>query len=107
MPQGHFRLITLGRLALSAPDGVEDASLTTRRRKLALLAVLALTKRPLPRDVLVEMFWGDQEEARARHSLSDALSHLRRVLGREALSTRSTEIVLTEDVRLTVDAEPT
>lgn len=103
MPQGHFRLITLGRLALSAPDGVEDASLATRRRKLALLAVLALTKRPLPRDVLVEMFWGDQEEGRARHSLSDALSHLRRVLGREAISTRSTEIVLTENAQLAID----
>ena len=104
MPQRAFRLTTLGRLALASPDGVEDASLASRRRKLALLAVLALTKRPLARDVLVEMFWGDQEEARARHSLSDALSHLRRVLGREAISTRQTEIVITDEARLTVDA---
>ena len=40
-----------------------------------------LRKRALPRDVLVEMFWGDQDEARARHSLDNALSHFRRVLG--------------------------
>jgi len=102
--QGPFRLITLGRLALVAPNGVEDESLSTRRRKLALLAVLVLAKRSLSRDALVEMFWGDQEEARARHSLSDALSHLRRVLGREAISTRQTEIALAEDTRVTVDA---
>lgn len=60
-----FRLITLGRLALLSPDGTEDESLASRRRKLALLAVLALSTRPLSRDYLVGMFWGDQDEARA------------------------------------------
>src|SRR3712207_6680039 len=86
-----FRLITLGRIALVAQRGEEDDSLSKRRLKLALLVVLALAMRPLSRDVLVEMFWGDQDEARARHSLSDALSHLRRVLGRDAISTRQAE----------------
>jgi DNA-binding SARP family transcriptional activator/tetratricopeptide (TPR) repeat protein len=100
----RFRLVTLGRIALLAPDGAEDESLATRRRKLALLAVLAMAKRPLTRDRLVEMFWGDQDEARARHSLSDALSHIRRVLGRGAVATRLSEVVLTEEARLVVDA---
>jgi Flp pilus assembly protein TadD len=36
------RLVTLGRLALVGPGGQEDESLAKRRRKLALLAVLAL-----------------------------------------------------------------
>jgi len=99
-----FRLITLGQLALIASDGSEDASLSTRRRKLALLAVLATAGRPLSRAVLAEMFWGDQDEERARHSLSDALSHLRRVLGRDAIASRQTDVWIAPDCKLTVDA---
>ena len=99
-----FRLITLGQLALIASDGSEDASLSTRRRKLALLAVLATAGRPLSRAVLTEMFWGDQDEERARHSLSDALSHLRRVLGRDAIASRQTDVWIVPDCKLTVDA---
>ncbi len=98
-----FRLVTLGQLALVASDGSEDASLATRRRKLALLAVLATAGRPLSRAVLAEMFWGDQDEERARHSLSDALSHLRRVLGRETIASRQTDVWIAADCKLTVD----
>ena len=97
-------LITLGRLALLSPDGSEEESLRKRRRKIAVLAVLALERRPLSRDVLVEMFWGDQEETRARHSLSDALSHLRRVLGRDAISVGRSEVAIVRDAPLAVDA---
>ncbi len=98
-----FRLITLGQLALIASDGSQDASLSTRRRKLALLAVLATAGRPLSRGVLAEMFWGDQDEERARHSLSDALSHLRRVLGRDAIASRQSDVWIAPDCKLTVD----
>lgn len=99
-----FRLVTLGRLALVGADGAEDESLQKRRRKLAVLAVLALERRPVPRDTLVEMFWGDQEEERARHSLSDALSHLRRVLGRDAISLSRSDVSLAASAPLLVDA---
>ena len=104
LPSGRHRLVTLGRLALVRPDGFEDPSLGKQRRKLALLAVLALARRPLARDYLVELFWGEQDEARARHSLSDALSHLRRVLGRDAITTRQAEVALAEATCPTVDA---
>jgi DNA-binding SARP family transcriptional activator/TolB-like protein len=100
----RFRLVTLGRLALLGPAGKEDAALGRQRRKLALLAVLALARRPLTRDALVEMFWGDQDEQRARHSLSEALSHLRRVLGREAIAARQADVALADDLPLDVDA---
>jgi hypothetical protein len=53
---------------------------------------------------LTEMFWGDQDEDRARHSLSDALSHLRRVLGRNAIAARQSEVFLSCDADLRVDA---
>lgn len=104
VPRPPFRLVTLGRLALFDADGAEEPSLGTRRRKLALLAVLALARRPISRDTLIGMFWPDQPEERARHSLSDALSHLRRVLGPEAIAAHRTEIALADDVALTADA---
>jgi len=99
----NFRLITLGRLALVSPDGV-DESVALRRRKLTLLAVLALSDRPYSRDALTDMFWGEEDEERARHSLSDALSHFRRLLGRGAIGHRRADVELSGDVRLAVDA---
>src|SRR5690348_12801735 len=50
------------------------------------------------------MFWGDQDEERARHSLSDALSHLRRVLGPDSITTRRTDVALGDGANVSVDA---
>ena len=109
MRDNDFRLLTLGRLALIGPAGDEDAELNTRRRKVALLAVLALegprgAPKSVSRDSLLEMFWGDQDETRARHSLSDAISHLRRVMGRQTIVTTRAEAALAPDAPLAVDA---
>lgn len=100
----RFRLITLGRLTLLGEAGEEDTSLARRRAKLAVLAVLAMARRPVPRDTLLEMFWGDQDEARARHSLSNALSSLRRTLGPRAVTTREADVALVSDAPVDVDA---
>ena len=86
MTQTSVRLETLGRVELLGAGTIAEG-LNRRRRKLAVLALLAMEQRPVPRTELVELFWGGQPEARARHSLSDALSHLRRVLGHDALIT--------------------
>jgi DNA-binding SARP family transcriptional activator/TolB-like protein len=99
----HLRLITLGRLALVSVSD-DDESLTKRRRQLAVLAVLALSERPVGRTQLVDMFWGDEDEERARHSLSNALSSLRNLLGANTIATRQTEVSLSGDARLGVDA---
>jgi len=99
-----YRLLTLGRLALVAPDGAPDPTLATRRRKLVLLVVLASSTRPLSRDTLLSWFWPEQDEPRARHSLSDALSHIRRVLGPASLSTRRAEVAFTPAARVTIDS---
>lgn len=104
MLDNGFRLITLGRLTLLRPDGTEETSLVTRRRKLALLTLLALSPRPLTRDRLTATFWGDQDDDRARHSLADTLSHLRRVLGKDAVTLRQEEVSLAPDLPLRVDA---
>jgi len=104
LSRNHFRLVTLGQMRLLSASGDEDESLTKRRLKLALLALLAVSRRAIPREVLVDTFWGDQDEEHARHSLSDALSHLRRVLGREAIGGRAALVTLSGDAPLTVDA---
>jgi DNA-binding SARP family transcriptional activator/TolB-like protein len=104
LPDNGFRLATLGTLSLVDGQGASDQSLARRRRKLAVLAVLAVAGRPVCRDRLEEMFWGDDEESRARHSLSDTLSNLRRVLGPDAIVTRQLEISLSPSCPLVVDA---
>lgn len=98
-----WSLVTLGRVALVDGSGSEVADLRTRPRKLALLAYLALAGRPVPRAQLVEIFWGDRDEDRARASLSEALSHLRRTLGRDALPAYSSDAGLAPGFALTVD----
>lgn len=99
----YFRLRTLGRLTLSIADGETETPADVRPRHLAVLTVIALSPKPIPRDALVEMFWGGEEESRARHSLSNALSGLRAVLGAEAISARRDHIALTDEARLEVD----
>jgi DNA-binding SARP family transcriptional activator/TolB-like protein len=99
-----FTLVTFGRLTLLSPNGEESESLAKRRLKLALLAVLATARRPVSRGTLAEMFWGGEEESRARHSLSDALSHLRRELGRSAITAHDGDVALSPDASLVMDA---
>jgi DNA-binding SARP family transcriptional activator len=105
LPHKHFRLRTLGGLTLYLPNGAEDRELATRRRKLAVLAYLAIVDKPVARATLIELFWGDQPEDRARHSLSDSLSSLRRVLGSGAVSARLADVQLdSAGAGLSIDA---
>ena len=91
-------------MTLSGTPGADLDSLAKQRRKLAVLVVLALSRRPVSRDTLIEMFWGERDERRARHSLSEALSHLRRLLGSEAIALRGTDVSLAPGAPLDVDA---
>ena len=102
--RAHFALRTLGGLTLLGPDGREVESLATRRRKLAVLAWLAMRPLPATRDQVVGVFWGDRDEVRARSSLADALSHFRRVFGRDAVPAFRACVALGENVPLVVDA---
>ena len=99
-----FGLRTLGGLTLLGPDGREVESLATRRRKLAVLAWLAMRPLPATRDQVIGVFWGDRDEGRARNSLADALSHFRRVFGRDAVPGFRACVALSENVPLVVDA---
>jgi DNA-binding SARP family transcriptional activator len=69
-------LTLLGGFALRSTDG-KDLPLPTRKDRL-LLAYLALSAgRPLTRDRLASLLWGDRAEAQARDSLRQSLAAIR------------------------------
>ena len=78
-----LRLETLGALALTNGPA---AVVTTQRRRLALLALLAVAgERGLTRDKLVAYLWPDSPADNARHGLEQLLYGLRRQLGDSVL----------------------
>ncbi|HSU96838.1 MAG TPA: hypothetical protein VLI40_06380, partial [Gemmatimonadaceae bacterium] len=97
-----FRLVTLGGLVLLNRDGKPQTSLGPRN--LTLLVYLALATKPLTRDHVAELFWGDRDEDRARHSMREALSKLRQLLGADSIARRSDRVMLDPSVPLSVDA---
>lgn len=107
MPEGssaaRWRLLTLGTLALAGGAPGPAGAPVLGPRKLALLAYLAFAARPLTRDHLAELFWGDRDEVRARHSLREALSALRHLLGPDALPRGGERVALAPAAPLDVD----
>jgi DNA-binding SARP family transcriptional activator len=78
-PMGRIRVRLLGGFEAALADG-RPAAFESRKTE-ALLALLAC--RPdeaLSRDAICGTLWGDRGERQARHSLSQALSALRRAL---------------------------
>lgn len=72
-----FRLTLLGGFRLEDTDG-RDVPVTSRKAQ-GVLSVLALSgPAPVARERIAAMFWGDLADERARHSLRQFLSTLRR-----------------------------
>jgi DNA-binding SARP family transcriptional activator len=93
-PPPRFRLSLLGSFALSGPNGLVDLS---SKKLVGLLAYLALTgPAPQPRDKLVTLLWGSHFEVQARQNLRQALSRLRRELGRDILTFRRSRLFGTD-----------
>ena len=67
----------------------------------ALLAVLCTERQPQPRSRLAGMLWADQPEARARASLSQALTTLRRAIGDR---TRDRPVIGSDSMQVWIDA---
>jgi PAS domain S-box-containing protein len=75
-----LRLTTFGGLAFQ--DSRRGALGFPTRKAAAMAAYLAMHPgKKIRREFLATMFWGDKTERQARHSLSQALSDLRRILG--------------------------
>ncbi|HEX9225490.1 MAG TPA: hypothetical protein VF885_02395, partial [Arthrobacter sp.] len=96
-----IELTTMGSLSLRQ-NAVE--LLPGRRKVLALLTYLVRQEGPVPREVLAQTFWTGSSEARARHSLRQAISELRTTLG-EGLEIGADHVaVLPGSVQLDADA---
>src|SRR5438874_9748612 len=90
-------LRTFGGLSVDHAVFVDGAA--ARRRPLALLALLAVAgPRGVSRDKLVAFLWPDSGDERARNSLSQALSSLRRELGIDQLVLGSAELRLNPEL---------
>jgi len=78
-----------------AEDGTRLDDVLAQPKRFALLGYLA-SDRPLRlhrRDALLLLFWPESDEAHARGALSQALSFLRRALGKDVIVTRGAEEV--------------
>jgi DNA-binding SARP family transcriptional activator len=89
------RLHTLGSLDLIDDSGRTVHSVLQQPRRVALLVYLALARpdRWYRRDSLVALFWPDADAEHARGSLSQALYHLRRMLGGDVIVSRGSEVI--------------
>jgi DNA-binding SARP family transcriptional activator/Tfp pilus assembly protein PilF len=95
-------LRTLGGIELL---GGATGTLTPRRRELVLLSYLARrAPRPVSRQELAALLWGDRDEAKARHSLRQALLELRAEVGESLEIDGDTVRVIPDRLELDVRA---
>src|SRR5262252_7794988 len=98
-----LRLNLFGGFTLSGEDGA--AVVIASRKCRALLAFLALQRRPVERERVAWLLWGEGGEARARGSLRQALTTLRRdVPDGESWLVATVESLSVDHERLWVDA---
>lgn len=90
-----IRLRALGALDLRDVNEQELRSVLAQRRRVALLAYLALaTPREMhSRDSLVALFWPEYDSEHARNALSQAVHFLRRSLGADVFVSRNGDAV--------------
>ena len=93
---------------LLGPPRVErDGALVTfdTRKALALLAHLALSDRPRPRDALAGLLWRDNDPERARGALRRTLSTLRGAVGAERVEATRDHVRLVKGPGMAVDVD--
>lgn len=87
-----IRLLLLGQIGLTAPDGRQLGRVMAGEKRLGLLVYLALA---MPgarrRDTLLGMFWPEASAGEARHRLRQLLYVLRAELGEGVLDAESRE----------------
>lgn len=97
----HLQL--LGGLAVRHPR-VDSAGLGSRRRSLALLALVATSeKRPLPAEKALALLWPESDTARGRNSLRQTKFTLRRELGDDIFAPESGDGLQLDPNRVRVD----
>jgi len=76
-----------------------------RKKTLALLIFLALTREWHSRDYLATLFWPQQGQTEARASLRRALSLIQSLTGEALLSSEADRIMLSPEAEVSVDAQ--
>lgn len=108
-PRAHVRafggLVLEPLASVSAADAELRAmsELATRRRKVALLLYLARQPKPVSRELLATLLWGEEPPDRARHNLTEALSHIRRACGRDSIAARVQDVELSASCAVDFD----
>ena len=92
----------LGPLAVTV-DGADAPAELMWRKHLALLVYLARSPRGRTRDHLVGLLWPEKDEAKARHSLNEALRVIRRVAGDGLVA--EGDVVRLESSAVSIDVE--
>ncbi|HEU0299013.1 MAG TPA: BTAD domain-containing putative transcriptional regulator [Longimicrobium sp.] len=94
----RFSIHVLGDPVLQGPHG-PLAGRAAHKRRLAVLAILAVARgRPVGRERLLGLLWGEQTAESARHSLSEAIYVLRKELGEDALLPAGSDVALNPEV---------
>jgi DNA-binding SARP family transcriptional activator/TolB-like protein/tetratricopeptide (TPR) repeat protein len=88
-----FSLKLLGGVALEGSAGPVTGR-AAHKRRLALLAILAVARRPVGRERLIGYLWPDHPAEKARHLLSESLYVLRKELGEDALLSAGDDVAL-------------
>ena len=77
----------------------------SRRKAIAALAYLAVTRQPHSRDELATLLWPDQDQSGARANLRRDLSTLKQILGDQTLLVDQALVSLNPDADLWVDVD--
>ena len=94
-------MVTLRLLGTASLEG-EDGPVTGRtaqRRRVALLALLAMSRgQALSRDKVIGFLWAESDGEKARRLLSESLYVIRKTLGEESLLASGDDLRLNKDV---------
>ena len=94
-----FVLRLFGSPSIATDDGKPITGPAAQRHRLALLALLALSpRRSATRDKVLGFFWPERDTEQARQLLNQAVYHLRKALGEEALLSSGDELLLNTKV---------
>jgi predicted ATPase/DNA-binding SARP family transcriptional activator len=74
-----------------------------RRKGLAMLAYLAVTRQPYSRDYLAALFWPEYDQSGARANFRRDLSRLKSELGEHILDIRQDQVGLNPNLDLSID----
>jgi DNA-binding SARP family transcriptional activator len=103
-PTNRINLLLLGTVEIRGQALDSEALGRIQPKRTALLAYLAMAGGAVRRDTLRALFWPELNDLQARRALNQAVFHLRRSLGDDALESGGMESVALNAERLTCDA---